>query len=355
MPKFKDDKYWMLLAIEQAFKGRSTCAPNPAVGAVIVKQGHLLGTGWHKEAGQPHAEREAIADTVVKHGIDSLKGATIYITLEPCSTEGRTPPCTSGIIEVGITRVVYGAIDPNPNHNGSAEKILQAANIEVSAGVADSECRQLIRAFTKVQKTGLPWVILKTAISLDGCISRPPGESQWLSSPESREIVQQLRYDTDAIITGGNTARMDNPSLTIRSKNLPTRKQPWRMLVTLGKRENLPNDLQVFTDAYSDSTLVQEDGDLHSALKRLVKRGCNTVMVEAGGTLIASFLEQQLADEVVVFYTPMLTGGPNNGFGLLTPMVELDEQEFIQIGNDVMLRAVVQKHKKTSDSQIASH
>ena len=121
MPKFKDDKYWMLLAIEQAFKGRSTCAPNPAVGAVIVKQGHLLGTGWHKEAGQPHAEREAIADTIVKHGIDSLKGATIYITLEPCSTEGRTPPCTSGIIEVGITRVVYGAIDPNPNHNGSAE------------------------------------------------------------------------------------------------------------------------------------------------------------------------------------------------------------------------------------------
>lgn len=354
MPNVKDDIDWMLLAIEQATKGIGGCSPNPPVGAIIVNQGKLIGGGWHSKAGKPHAEREAISNAIQKHGSDSLKGATIYITLEPCSTHGRTPPCTSGIIEAGISRVVYGSTDPNPKHVGAAQKVLETARISVEAGICERECNQLIKAFTKVQRTGLPWVILKTAISLDGCITRPPGESQWLSSSDSREVVQQLRFEADAIITGGNTARKDNPSLTIRSKTLLTQKQPWRMVVTRGKKENLPSDLNLFTDSYKNRTLVQENGDLHSALKRLVKRGCNIVMVEAGGTLMASFLEQQLADELVVFYAPVLTGGPDNGFGRLTPMVELDEQVFTQIGSDIMLRAVVQKHKKTSDPHIVS-
>ncbi|MGB2401880.1 MAG: bifunctional diaminohydroxyphosphoribosylaminopyrimidine deaminase/5-amino-6-(5-phosphoribosylamino)uracil reductase RibD [Akkermansiaceae bacterium] len=354
MPEAKDDKAWMHLAIEQAILGVGTCSPNPPVGAVIVKDDQLIGAGWHRQAGKPHAEREAIADATGKHGTEILKGATIYITLEPCSTQGQTPPCTAGIIAAGISRVVYGSTDPNPNHKGAAEEILQSANIEVTAGICKHECNQLIRAFTKTQTTGQPWVILKSAISLDGHITRPPGETQWLSSPESREFVQQLRYDVDAIITGGNTARRDNPSLTIRSKSLPTKTQPWRMLVTRGKKENLPSDLNLFTDPYKDRTLVQEDGDLRKALKRLTKRGCNSVMVEAGGNLMASFLEQQLVDELVIFYTPILTGGPDLGFGELTPKVELAEQQFNQIGNDVMLRAVVQRHKKTSDSQTVS-
>jgi diaminohydroxyphosphoribosylaminopyrimidine deaminase/5-amino-6-(5-phosphoribosylamino)uracil reductase len=354
MPDSKDDTHWMQLAIKHARKGIATCSPNPPVGAVIVKDGRHLASGWHKQAGRPHAEREAIAEAVNQHGKGSLIGATIYVTLEPCSTHGQTPPCTSAIINAGFARVVYGARDPNPKHVGAAEAILQAAEITVEKEVCAYECDQLIRAFTKIQETGLPWIILKSAISLDGCITRPPSESQWLSSQESREIVHQLRHQTDAVITGGNTARKDDPSLTIRSSGLPNKTQPWRMIITQGKKEQLPQDLKLFNDCHKDRTLVQENGDISTALRKLANLGCNSVLVEAGGTLMASFLKQQLADEVVVFYAPIVTGGPDSGFGHNTPGVTLIEPQFTKIGNDVMLRATVQKHKKTSDSQIVS-
>ena len=341
MPTAKEDTQWMQLALEQAIKGVATCSPNPPVGAVIVKDSQLLGSGWHKKTGKPHAEREAIADTIKHHGVEALKGATIYVTLEPCSTHGKTPPCTEGIISAGFTRVVYGSDDPNPKHAGAAKKILQATDIQTESGVCQQECDRVIRPFTKVQQTGLPWVILKSAISLDGSTTRPPGESQWLSSPESREVVQQLRYQSDAILTGGNTARRDNPSLTLRSKKLPKKTQPWRMIVTRGKKEDLPQDLKIFNDSYKDLTLVQENGDITTALKRLAVKGCNTVMVEAGGTMMAALLQQGLADELVLFYTPLLTGGLEKGFGSLAPKVELVEQQFTKIGDDVMLRAVI--------------
>ena len=348
------DKHWMHLAIEQAHKGIMTCSPNPPVGAVIVKEEKLLGVGWHQQAGRPHAEREAIANALDHHTPEDLKGATIYVTLEPCSTQGRTPPCTAGIIDAGFTRVVYGSTDPNLLHAGAAEKILQAANIQVSTDVCKDECDRLIRAFSKVQQTSMPWVILKSAISLDGSTTRPPGEGQWLSSPESREIVHQLRNQVDAIITGGNTARIDNPSLTLRSKKVISKNQPWRMVITQGKKTDLPTDLKLFNDSHADRTLVQENGDITSALKNLADRGCNSVLVEAGGGLMAAFLEQQLADELVIFYAPLITGGADIGFGNCTPKVELVEQQYTKIGNDVMLCAVVKRHKKTSDPQTVS-
>lgn len=338
-----DDEKWMKLAMKEAEKGVGLTSPNPAVGAVIVKEGKLLGKGWHRCAGQPHAEREAIADVCRKYLPEVMKGATIYVTLEPCSTHGRTPPCTQGILEAGIGRVVYGAEDPNPEHVGAAKTMLESAGVIVTVGVENDACLALIRGFTKVQQTGLPWVLVKSAISLDGKITRPSGEGQWLTCPASRELVQRLRFESDAIITGGNTLRKDNPALTLRSPDLPPKNQPWRMVMTRGKAEDLLQDSQLFTDAYADRTLVQEGGDLRRGLKRLAELGCNSVMVEAGGTLMAAFLEAGLVDEVAIFYAPMLTGGPDFGFGELSKNVALIDQKFCRIGDDVLLRAQVSK------------
>lgn len=334
----ESDESWMQLAIEEAEKGVGLTSPNPAVGAVIVKEGKILGKGWHRKAGLPHAEREAIADVKSRHSADVMAGSTIYVTLEPCSTHGKTPPCTQGILDAGISRVVYGAEDPNPGHVGAARQILESAGVEVLTGVCQNSCEDLIRGFAKVQRTGLPWVMIKSAVSLDGKITRPLGEGQWLTSPESRDVVQRLRFESDAIITGGNTLRKDDPALTVRSTHLPDKEQPWRMVVTQGKAMALPAGAQLFTDQYKDRTLVQEDGDLVAGLKKLVELGCNTVMVEAGGKLLSAYLNAGLVDEAVMFYAPMITGGPDWGIDSLGEAVSLRNQEFIQIGNDVMLR-----------------
>jgi len=333
------DADWMQLAILEARKGIGLTSPNPTVGAVIVKNDQLLAKGWHTGAGKLHAEREAIA-SAREQGID-IDGSTIYVTLEPCSSHGRTPPCTAGIIDANITRVVYGAEDPNPAHQGSAKRVLEQAGISVTTCVEKDDCELLIRAFSKKQRTGLPWVLIKSAISLDGRITRPPGEGQWLTSPESREIVQKLRHESDAIITGGNTLRKDNPSLTVRSKNLAHKDQPWRLISTRQSGTSLPNDAKVFTDKYSERTLIQEDGDLLAALEKLGSLGCNQVMVEAGGKLLGAFLDAKLVDEVAIFYAPLLTGGPDSGFAGLPNEVKLTHQEYTQIGDDVLLRALV--------------
>ncbi|MBK1831989.1 bifunctional diaminohydroxyphosphoribosylaminopyrimidine deaminase/5-amino-6-(5-phosphoribosylamino)uracil reductase RibD [Verrucomicrobiaceae bacterium R5-34] len=333
------DCKWMQLALREARRGIGLTSPNPAVGAAIVKDGVLLGKGWHQRAGQPHAEREALADARSQN--HELSGATIYVTLEPCSSHGRTPPCTDGIMEAGITRVVYGAEDPNPAHRGRARELLTAAGVDVCTGVEQAACEHLLRAFAKKQVTGIPWVLVKSAISLDGRITRPPGEGQWLTSAASREQVQALRFESDAIITGGNTLRIDDPALTIRSPHFPAKPQPWRMVITRGYQANLPAHAKVFTDAYAERTLVQQDGDLLAALKQLADRGCNQVMVEAGGVLLGAFLDAGLVDEVAVFYAPMVTGGADAGFAGLPREVPLHGHEYQKIGDDVYLRALV--------------
>lgn len=340
----KSDNHWMQLAINEARFGLGLTSPNPPVGAVIVKDNVLVSKGWHTKAGQPHAEREAIANALLQHDPASLLGSTIYVTLEPCSSHGRTPPCTQGILDAGISRVVYGAQDPNPRHVGRALKLLEEKGVIVTTGICELECQTLIRPFAKMQTTGLPWVILKSGMSLDGRITRPPGEGQWLTSPESREYVQGLRFRSDAIITGGNTLRIDNPSLTVRKTSntqYPQKPQPWRMVITRGERDSLPTDLQVFTDDHAERTLVQEGGDLHSALKTLGEKGCNTVLVEAGGTLLGAFLDAGLADEVAIFYAPMISGGPDAGFGGLPCEIKLLQQTFTRIGDDILLSALV--------------
>ena len=328
-----EDIHWMQLALTEARNGMGRTAPNPPVGAVIVKDGILLGKGWHRAAGKPHAEREALADA----GQKDLRGATLYITLEPCSTQGRTPPCTQGIIDAGIGRVVYACVDRNPDHAGRADFLLHAAGIEVVSGICQEEAEKLLRPFFKVRETGLPWVIWKSAMSLDGRITRPPGEGQWLTGELARADVQMIRATVDAILTSGETVRRDKPALTIRDPELLAgRQQPWRVVVT-----DRPESI-VFQGSM-DRTLIRPRGDLREILRNLVsEQGVLTVMVEAGGVFSAALFEAGLIDEVVVYYAPLLCGGPSPGLGGggLHESLHLEEIDFKQFGDDVRVRGI---------------
>ena len=335
-----NDSEWMALALDEARKGIGRTAPNPPVGAVIVKENVLLGKGWHRRAGQPHAEREALADA---HGKD-LDGSTIYITLEPCSTYGRTPPCTQGLIEAGVARVVYACVDRNPDHAGRADEILTAAGIEVVSGVCSDEAEKILRPFFKVRETGLPWIIWKTAMSLDGRITRPPGEGQWLTGETSRADVQKLRSTVDAILTSGETVRRDKPALTIRVPELlEGRPQPWRVVAT-DQPETMPPDASLFSDEWKERTLIRPRHDLEKTLRDLVKdQGVLSVMVEAGGVFSAALFEAGLVDEAVIYYAPILCGGPSPGLAGegLRESLRLDEVAFRQFGHDVRVSGLV--------------
>ena len=338
------DENFMHLALEQARKGLGKTAPNPPVGAVVVKDGVLLGSGWHRAAGMPHAEREALADVLQKHGPDAARGSTVYVTLEPCSTHGRTPPCTQGLIDAGVERVVYACMDRNPQHAGRADNILSDHGIKVTSGVCHEQAEKILRPFFKVRETGLPWVIWKTAMSLDGRLTRPPGESQWLTGESARADVQQLRATMDAILTTGATVRKDKPALTIRVPELLVgRIQPWRVIFS-DRPESLPQDAPLFTDAWRDRTLIRPRHDLAQTLRNLVReQGILTAMTEAGGIFAAELFAAGLVDEVVIYYAPMLCGGAVPalaGVGL-PQTIELKETEFAQFGNDIRFRGVI--------------
>ena len=338
------DEHWMSLALEEARKGIGRTAPNPPVGAVLVKDGCLIGRGWHQRAGMPHAEREAIADALKHHGPDAVRGATVYVTLEPCSTQGRTPACTSGLIEAGVARVVYACADPNPAHAGRADAVLAAAGIDVLAGLCEDDARRILRPFEKVIKTGLPWVIWKSAMSLDGRLTRPPGEGQWLTGEASRNDVQKLRSQVDAILTSGETVRRDRPALTIRVPELlEGRDQPWRVVFT-EKPESLPQDAPLFSDEWRERTLIRSGADLESALRGLVReQGILCAMVEAGGHFSAALFEAGLIDEVVIYSAPILCGGPVSALaGKGFPhSLRLHEIGFERFGDDVRMSGVI--------------
>ncbi|MFC4992251.1 bifunctional diaminohydroxyphosphoribosylaminopyrimidine deaminase/5-amino-6-(5-phosphoribosylamino)uracil reductase RibD [Rubritalea tangerina] len=341
------DEKWMWRALELAWQGVGLTSPNPAVGAVIVKEGVELGAGFHRKAGLPHAEREAIADALTRHSLASLKGATIYVTLEPCSTRGKTPACTDGIIEHGFSKVVYGAVDPNPDHAGVADSILKQAGIAVVSGVLKEACERVLRPFAKRITTGVPWVIAKTAMSLDGRITRPPSEGQWLTNPDSRAIVHQLRASVDAILVGGKTVRRDNPRLTLRGEAASVEKpQPWRVVLSHSGRQSLPQDYHLFSDDFRDRTLVFEDEPLEAVLRKLAEKGCNSVLLECGGRLMRQFAEAELIDEYFLFYAPIITGGEDFGFGLgqhFHASAELLEVQSQSIGQDTLIRGVVKR------------
>ncbi len=336
----------MQRAIGEARRGIGRTAPNPAVGAVVVKDDVELGAGWHRGAGLPHAEREAMAEAREKHGAEALRGSTVYVTLEPCSTHGRTPPCTDGLIEAGVARVVYAVTDPNPVHTGRADALLTNVGIEVTRGVLAEEAARVIRPFAKVQRTGLPWVILKTAMSLDGRITRPPGEGMWLTGEKARAEVQRLRAECGAILTSGETVRRDRPRLDLRMPELlEGRKQPWRVILTRDAA-SLPPDAPLFTDDSKGRTLIEDRDQPEAALRRLVEeRDVHAVLVECGGRLAAELLEAGLVDEWIAFLAPMLCGGPVPALaGAGFPEgLRLAEPDFRRFGPDAMLRARVER------------
>jgi diaminohydroxyphosphoribosylaminopyrimidine deaminase/5-amino-6-(5-phosphoribosylamino)uracil reductase len=345
-PKTMTDTEWMQIALEEARKGVGKTAPNPPVGAVIVKQGQCLGAGWHRRAGMPHAEVEAIRAATDAHGAEALKGATAYITLEPCSTVGRTPACTGGLIQAGISRVVYACQDPNPSHAGAADEVLRRAGIEVDSGVLKDDCEEILRPFFKVQRTGLPWVIWKSAMSLDGKITRPDGEGQWLSGEQSRADVQRMRGEADAILTSGETVRRDRPALTIRVPELlEGREQPWRIVCTKHP-DTLPKDAPLFCDDAKHRTLVRTPDHLETMLRDLVReQGVLSVMIEAGGKFSSAMLCAGLVDEAVVYYAPILCGDtvPALCGEVFSRSLRMERVRWEESGNDLKLRALLAK------------
>lgn len=296
-----EDIKFMRAALAEAVKGKGRTHPNPAVGAVVVRSGRILAKGWHRAAGCPHAEIEALRS--LNKSTDA-RGATLYVTLEPCSTHGRTPPCTQAIIDAGIHRVVYGARDPNPKHAGRADRILKKAGVGVTRGVSEEECTDLNESWNKWISTGLPLVVAKAGMSLDGCIASPPGR-RWITSEESRLDAMQLRASCGAVLVGGETVRADNPRLTVRG--IAGASQPLRVIWT--RTGKLPAKSHLFTDGFRDKTLVYKGTSLPEVLKALGKQGVERVLIEGGGRTLGEAFDRSLVDRVVVYVAPVLIGG----------------------------------------------
>jgi diaminohydroxyphosphoribosylaminopyrimidine deaminase/5-amino-6-(5-phosphoribosylamino)uracil reductase len=334
------DETFMREALAEARKGLGFTHPNPAVGAVIVRAGRIVSRGWHKAAGGPHAEIAAIRNAA------RTQGATLYVTLEPCSTQGRTPPCTEAIIAAEFERVVYGATDPNPRHVGRAKRLLEKSGIAVTEGVLSEECAALNAGWNKWISTGRPWVIAKAGMSLDGRLNSPP-EHRWLTSPASRRDAMKLRARVQAILVGAETVRADDPQLTIR--DLRHLEQPLRVVWT--KSGTLPRKAKLFTDEFRDRTLVFQNRSLRSVLRELGKRDVASVLIEGGARVLGEAFDHGLVDEVSFYLAPLLIGGPvpvtgGRGAGSNGHAIRLDNPTYSHIGSDVKLTGKVRRHAK---------
>jgi diaminohydroxyphosphoribosylaminopyrimidine deaminase/5-amino-6-(5-phosphoribosylamino)uracil reductase len=329
----------MVLALAEAVKGLGRTHPNPAVGAVVVKGGRVIGRGFHARAGEPHAEVIALGAAGA-----AARGATLYVTLEPCNHHGRTPPCTDAILAAGVKRVVYASTDPNPLVNGRGARRLASAGVQVTAHVLREEAEALNRPFFKVMRTGLPWVTLKAGVTLDGKLATSTGRSKWITSPEAREAAHHLRDLCDAILIGAGTVRADNPRLTTR---LPGGRNATRVVLDAGLRtppraaiyDTREAPTIVATSAPPDSAaakaLTRRGVELWSVpsragkvalrplLKRLVKSGRLHLLVEGGAALHGAFLAADLVDELVLFVAPSVFGHAgltwSGGLDILNP------------------------------------
>jgi len=335
------DDEWMRLAIAQAQHGVGLTSPNPPVGAVIVASGQVIGQGFHPKAGGPHAEVEAIRAAQTTSAA-LLPASTIYVTLEPCSTHGRTPPCTEAILAAGIRRVVYGAHDPNPRHAGRCDELLRSAGIDVTAGVLESECRALIRPFSKWITTGMPYVIAKAGQSLDGRLTRPAGEGPWITNEAARAHGRSLRRRVDAILVGAETVRADNPQLTLRDGDDNGKEQPWRVVLTRGGE--IPPQSRLLTDAFKDRTLIMRGMDLPEVLHDLGQRGVVSVLIEGGGLVLGQAFRESLVDEVFWFIAPRLCGGgrPALDGPPLPQSIELKNVTITPMGDNVLMHGFTQ-------------
>jgi len=334
----------MRLAVREASRALGQTSPNPAVGAVIVKNGRILAKGYHRAAGLPHAEIEAIRQLTPSQ----LRASTIYVTLEPCSSHGRTPPCTDAIIAAGISRVVYGATDPDRRHRGRAAALLKKVGVAVTSRVIGEECSALNAHWNHRASTGLPWVIAKAGMSLDGRIDSPPSR-RWITSAASRKEAMRLRASVEAILVGGGTVRADDPALTIRGIRLPKgHPQPWR--IVWSKSGNIPKNCKLLTDAHRDRTVVFTGLTLRKVLQELGKRGISSVLIEGGGQTLGEAFKGSLVDEVRFFIAPVIQGGNvPTVIGHITP-VRLTDVTCTKIGSDIMISGMVKKPKNQKGS-----
>ena len=355
-----DDQRYMQRAIELAAKGLYTASPNPRVGCVLVRDGQVIGEGYHVRAGEGHAEVNAIADAAAR-GHDT-QGATAYVTLEPCFHFGKTPPCCEALIKAQVSRVVEGMEDPNPLVSGQGSQRLRDAGIEVLSGVLESEARALNPGFIKRMSKGLPWVRAKSAMSLDGRTAMASGESKWITGAEARSDVQRLRARSCAIVSGVDTVIADDASLTVRAEQLGldnpeltqlvVERQPlrvvldsqWRLPVTANILSQPGHTVvvvaseipaaQAALEAVGAEVLVlpASDGriDLEALLRVLAEGQCNEVLVEAGATLIGAFWQQQLVDEWSVYMAPTLLGSDARPL-LNMPLQSMSEQQRLEI------------------------
>jgi diaminohydroxyphosphoribosylaminopyrimidine deaminase/5-amino-6-(5-phosphoribosylamino)uracil reductase len=313
----------MANALQLANLGLETTHPNPRVGCVITRDGQVVGRGWHKKAGEAHAEINALLEAG-----DSAAGGTAYVTLEPCSHTGRTPPCVEALINAKIKRVVFAIDDPNPDVNGGGLRRLMQAGIDVQSGLMAREAEELNSGFVKRMRKGLPWVRIKLAQSMDGHIALSNGSSQWISGPESRADVQHWRARSDAILTGIGTVLSDDPSLNVRKGDAA--RQPARVITDSHWRTpvnarllGLPGQVLIaglaeeeVPETLSKSNahcigIPEENGrvDLRAVLQQLAEREINEVQVEAGAALCGSLMQQGLVDELLIYQAPIVLGG----------------------------------------------
>jgi len=309
---------YMERALELAENGRGTTYPNPIVGAVVVAEGEVVGEGWHERRGGPHAEVVAL-----EAAGDRAHGATVYVTLEPCSHHGTTPPCVDALLDAGAARVVAGQLDPHPEHGGGLEYLRdRGVEAELCDGELGFRCRQQIEEWRTFVTSGRPFVTYKVALSLDGR-ARVPG-TRWVTGEDSRRLVHVLRAQSDAVAVGMGTVRWDNPRLDAR--DVPVLKQPRRIAFGRGP---LPDG----------SELELHSGPLRDELERLAQEGVQSLLLEGGPTLAAAFLEGGLVDKLLVFVAPRLSGeGPGMVEGLPGPL-QLTRMEARPIGADVLIQA----------------
>ena len=330
-----NDTLYMAKAIQLAQQGLYTTQPNPRVGCVVVKDGYIVGEGFHARAGQPHAEVFAL-----RQAGKQAKGATAYVTLEPCAHYGKTPPCANALVQAGVARVVMASLDSNPLVAGKGQEILQNAGISTTVGVLESEAKALNKGFFRRMNGGLPYVRLKTAASLDGRTAMQSGESKWITGAEARKDVQKLRAQSGAIITGIGTVLADNPSLTVRPQdwlawNYGEPVQPLRVI--LDSQLRTPLDAQILqtagvvivtqcsmqhpqalalqalgVDVWSFTPPLYQGGGREGGLKQVLQKlaacGVNDVLVEAGASVAGAFMQANLVDELIVYLAPTLLG-----------------------------------------------
>ena len=362
---------YMAQALSLAGLALGQVSPNPAVGVVVVKEGDVVGQGYTQPPGADHAEIVAL-----KQAGENARGGVLYTTLEPCGHFGRTPPCTEAVVRAGISEVHVAALDDNPLVAGKGKLALEAAGLKVYLGEHEEEARQLNEAYIKYITTGLPFVIAKYAMSLDGKIAARSGDSKWISSQEARQLAHNIRYTCDAIMVGANTVMADDPHLTARSghgRGGTGKRQPLRVIVDAGGR--IPPTANVFNgpggallalgrparkaekEAFAAVgaevvSLPSEKGmvDLEKLLQHLAGRGVTSLLVEGGGILLGSMFDLRLVDKVAAFIAPVIIGGgtaptpvAGRGVEMVAEAIKLDRVSLTTLGDNVMITGYVVK------------